>query len=92
MDLNLRNPTARCQAWPSKALAFRPWSNAGAFLVRYSIIFITFLRWTTANYVTQGKAVMDAQEGALCQTCFVGTLQLAAGILVCDTCGGTQQV
>eukprot|EP00890_Picochlorum_soloecismus_P002016 jgi/Picsp_1/2815/NSC_01041-R1_protein len=34
---------------------------------------------------------MDAQEGALCQTCFVGTLQLAAGILVCDTCGGTQQ-
>jgi len=35
---------------------------------------------------------MDAQEGALCQTCFVGTLQLAAGILVCDTCGGTQQV
>jgi hypothetical protein len=32
------------------------------------------------------------EEGALCQTCFAGTLQLTAGILVCETCGVTQQV
>lgn len=31
------------------------------------------------------------EEGSLCQTCFVGTLHLSAGILVCDTCGMTQQ-
>lgn len=32
------------------------------------------------------------EEGGLCQTCFAGTLQLTAGILVCETCGVTQQV
>eukprot|EP00889_Picochlorum_renovo_P000822 jgi/Picre1/27852/NNA_000816.t1 len=31
------------------------------------------------------------EEGGLCQTCFAGTLQLTAGILVCETCGVTQQ-
>jgi len=31
------------------------------------------------------------EEGSLCQTCFVGTLHLSAGILVCETCGMTQQ-
>ena len=31
------------------------------------------------------------EEGSLCQTCFVGTLHLSTGILVCDTCGMTQQ-
>ena len=37
------------------------------------------------------KSIME-EEGALCQTCFAGTLQLTAGILVCETCGVTQQV
>lgn len=31
-------------------------------------------------------------EGQTCQICWVGTLVLDAGLLVCDTCGGTVQV